>query len=89
MDNRTPFADLPLAQQAGILCNDKQFRTFAAHRSGMTGQTFNPTAAAHYLRRACDINSRAHLNTNKDAAMKFAHLRTEFDAWRGKIATPR
>lgn len=31
---RTPFDQLPLPQQAGILCNDPQFRAYAATRNG-------------------------------------------------------
>jgi len=85
MNTRTPFNALPPPQQAGILCNDPQFQKFAATRCGMKGQSFNPPAAAEYLRDACQIDSRRDLATNPKAAEQFQRLRTEFDAWRGKI----
>jgi hypothetical protein len=86
---RTPFNDLPPAQQAGMLCNDDRFQRFAATRSGLPGQTFTTTAAAEYLRQICKISSRSELTTSETAAQQFQNLRTEFDAWIGKIASPR
>lgn len=85
----TRFDDLPAAQQAGMLCNDDRFRRFAAIRSGLPNQTFTQTAAAEYLRTVCQIDSRRQLNAAGAALQKFQILRTEFDAWTGKIATPR
>ncbi|WP_323779072.1 hypothetical protein [Leisingera sp.] len=83
------FEDMPPAQQAGILCNDPQFQRFAAVRSGYPGGEFLPSAAAEYVRLTCGVNSRGLLNTNKAASERFQALRTEFDAWSGKLATPR
>ncbi|WPZ24888.1 hypothetical protein UM399_12015 [Sulfitobacter pontiacus] len=80
---------MPLAQQAGILCNDPRFQRFAAMRCGLPGKQFTTSAAAQYLRDCCQIASRKLLNTNTDAQTKLAALRTDFDAWTGKIATPR
>ncbi len=87
--NRQRFADMPPAQQAGIICNDPRFQKFAATRCGMPDQIFTNTAAAEYLRDCCNIISRRDLNTNQAAQSKFQILRTEFDAWTGKIPTPR
>jgi len=86
---RRKFTDLPPAQQAGILCNDPQFQQFAATRSGFPGQQFSATAAAEYLRTCCKITSRRYLSIDKAALTNFHVLCTEFDAWTGKIATPR
>lgn len=86
---RQRFDDLPHAQQAGILCNDPRFQKFAAIRCGLQGEQFSTTAAAEYLRDCCQIDSRRDLNINQVAQNKFRILRTEFDAWTGKIATPR
>lgn len=85
----TPFTALPAAQQAGILCNDPQFQKFAATRQGWPGKSFNASASAEYLRQVCGIDSRRALNTNPQARARFQILRTEFDAWAGRIATPR
>lgn len=86
---RTPFDDLPLPQQAGILCNEPQFQQFAGARTIKSGIQLSPTASAEYLRTICRIKSRRDLETDTGAATRFAALRTEFDAWRGRIARPR
>ena len=86
---RRHFDDMPPAQQAGILCNDTRFQKFAATRCGMPGEQFSASAAAEYLRNVCQIESRRQLSTNPVAAQSFQALRTEFDAWTGRLPTPR
>lgn len=86
---RQRFDDMDPAQQAGIPCNDPRFQRFAASRCGMQGEQFSSSAAAQYLRDCCQIDSRKQLTTSEAAQQKFQILRTEFDAWTGKIATPR
>ena len=88
-DSRTPFADLPAPQQAGILCHDPQFQRYAAMRCGAGQDAFSQSAAAEYIRSACNIASRRDLTTNTTARAQFEVLKTEFDAWRGRIATQR
>ncbi len=83
------FDNMPAPKQAGILCNDERFQNFAATRSGFPKQSFSTTAAAEYLRQCCGIDSRRELATDPTAQDKLQALRTEFDAWTGKIATPR
>ncbi|MCA0848312.1 hypothetical protein [Salipiger thiooxidans] len=77
------------AQQAGILCNDKGFQRFVAERCGFPGEEFGASAAAQFLRSFCGINSRRALDTDEAAQASFGVLRTEFDAWAGRIAAPR
>ena len=89
MQASTPFDDLPPPQQAGILCNDPQFQRFAGLRGLGLDQELTPTAAAEYLRTACRVASRRDLASDATAAQRFQMLRTEFDAWRGRIARPR
>jgi hypothetical protein len=84
----TRYSQMPPAQQAGILCNDPQFQKFAAIRSGMPDTKFCASAAAQYLRDTCKIESRRELNTDTAAQSNFAALRTTFDAWAGRIASP-
>ena len=86
---RQPFNTLPLPQQAGILCNDPRFQEFAALRCGFQNVAFTFPATTKYLRDACQIDSRTELATTPEAAEKFNRLRTEFDAWRGKIPNQR
>ncbi|WP_273281030.1 hypothetical protein [Pseudooceanicola atlanticus] len=87
--SRTPFDQLPVAQQAGILCNDQRFQRYAAEQSDLTGISFGPSAAAEFLRKHCKIASRRDLNTDPEARQRFKSLTTEFEAWTGKIACPR
>ncbi|MCZ4351566.1 hypothetical protein O4H61_03470 [Roseovarius aestuarii] len=82
---RRPMHSLPPAQQAGILCNDPQFQRFAALRAGLPTTQCTANAAAQYLRDVCHVTSRAQLNHTNTA--RFAALRTEFDAWAGRIAS--
>lgn len=87
MTDRQRLVDLPLPQQAGILCNDPGFQRFVGQRLDLPPVT--PSAAAEYLRQACGITTRRALATDRAAATKFRTLRTEFDAWSGRLATPR
>lgn len=78
-----------LPQRAGILCNDDQFRAFAAMRCGLPGEVFGTEATAVYLRQVCEIRSRRELAENPSAQERFERLNTDFDAWRGRIAERR
>mgnify|MGYP006945569709 CR=1 FL=1 len=79
----------PLAQQAGILCNDPRFCRLVAKRLNAPCGAVTPSAAAEYLRQHCRITSRRALDSDSAAAARFAVLCTEFDAWTGKISRPR
>lgn len=83
------FGDLPAPAQAGILCDDAAFQAFVADRSGMQGEMFSASACAEYIRRQCGVTSRADLARAPAAARRFADLRTEFDAWSGRLPQPR
>ena len=85
---RTPFNTLPAPTQAGILCNDPRFQQFVGTRTIKSGVTVSASCCAEYIRTICKVPSRAHLRTNQTAAAEFQKLRTEFDAWTGKIAHP-
>ncbi len=83
------FDDLPPAQQAGMLCNDEQFQRFASLQMRGVNALASTGFAAEFIRTKCCIRSRKQLNENQEAAARFAALRTDFDAWRGKLPTPR
>lgn len=83
------FNNLPNAQQAGMLSNDEHFRTFAGTSFLGSNIQVSPTATAEFIRTYCGVASRRDLNTNDEAARKFHALRTEFDAWAGRIHAPR
>ena len=80
---RTPFADLPAANQAGILCADPRFAAFIRQAHDFPGDP------ACFVRGFCDVASRKELNTDPTARDRFDRLKTDFDAFTGKIATPR
>lgn len=63
-----------LAKSAGILSNDKVFQEWCGE----------PTEeeAAEYIRQRCNIESRAHLDHDKDAATAFRGMKLEFEAWK-------
>ncbi|EBA05981.1 hypothetical protein [Sagittula stellata] len=82
------FCPNPIARRAAMLCNDARFQRFAAERSGFDGGQFTSQASAEFLRRWCRITSRRQLDTTPAAARQFDTLRTEFDAWNGRIARP-
>ncbi len=84
-----PFDQLPVATQAGILCNDKRFHRFVEVQLKLRIGWITETGAAEYLRQTCGIQSRRELTTNQTAAEKFQTLRTEYDAHIGKISRPR
>lgn len=86
---RLRFDEMPPSQQAGIMCNDPRFQQFVGAHTIESGVTIAASGCAEYISTICNINSRRDLNTNQDAHNKFQSLRTEFDAWTGKIANPR
>lgn len=85
----TAKPQIAASKHAGILCNDEQFRRFAAIRSGLPDVTFGDTAAAEYLRTVCRVRSRRDLDTDATGRTRFERLLTDFDAWVGRIARPR
>jgi hypothetical protein len=80
---RAAMSDLPAANQAGILCSDPRFAAFIA-----TAHAF-PGDPAAFVRGFCNIASRRELNTDPEARDRFDRLKTEFDAFTGKIPSPR
>lgn len=78
----------PPSQQAGILCGQKRFREFAADRLQLPGAV-SSAAAREFVRRECDVTSRADLDHFGNAAARWNALRTEYDAWRGRIPSQK
>lgn len=86
---RAPLNALPRPQQAGIMCNDPEFQRFVGSRTLHSGLAVNASACAEFIRLHCGVNSRADLATNPAAATRFDALRTDFDAWRGRLPQQR
>lgn len=66
-----------LSSIAGALCNDQNFRVWAARTYG------NPfpdaDAAAQLIRDLCGVESRAHLDSNAEAANLFREILKDYD----------
>lgn len=67
-----------LSSIAGALCNDIDFRTWAERTYGDPFP--DADAAAKLIREVCGVESRAHLDTNQDAAALFRSILADYDA---------
>ena len=87
---RKRMADLSRAQQAGILCNEPRFQQFAerVHYCVIPEAEEPAIIAAEFVRDFCEVTSRAELNSDKAAGLRWDNLRSEYDAWRGAIGRP-
>lgn len=73
---------MSLARGAGILCNNPDFRAFL---SGYLSECVDsPKKAAVAVRTLCQINSRAELDINPEAAQMWHLLVSEFNREKGK-----
>lgn len=68
-----PRKPAKLAQIAGILCNEGAFQKWSGNA--------NADEAAKWLRGHCNVDSRADLDTNEDAAAIFLRIRHDYDFW--------
>jgi hypothetical protein len=73
--------ELSLAQQAGILCDDPRFAKFLEENYTGSWERLKRDAAAFVREYCCDIQSRAELDTNKDAGQYFIALEKLYRAW--------
>lgn len=83
---RRSWDELSIAQQAGILCCEKDFHKFVGERLFKNKQRtrkdgVNEEEAAWYVRTQCGVNSRADIEGNTEAERKFKDLQTAFDNW--------
>ncbi len=87
---RRRMAELSRAQQAGILCNDARFQQFIGTVYGVSWPITHdrPVIAAQFVRNYCKVDSRAKLDSEPDRGAAWDQLRTEYDAWTGKIGWP-
>lgn len=70
---RRRFADLPLAQQAAMRCNDAGFQKFM--------RAEDADGAARAVRSACRVESRREFDTVPEAGSAWRRLDAEFEAW--------
>ena len=98
--NHTPPARTPpppkggtYARQAAMLCQDKVFQLYLDRRRrakfGLSERelpdgTHNLEDARDWLTRACNIESRAELDSNYRARQTFRVIRNRFNHWRAR-----
>ncbi|RWM29461.1 hypothetical protein [Mesorhizobium sp.] len=63
----------PVAQKAGILCNEGAFRLWA--------EVQTPDAARAFIYRRCGVESRVDLDYEEEAATKFREMCLEYQVW--------
>ncbi len=75
---RTPFSDLPYAQQAAMRCSDGAFNRFIAdcHHDWL-----GDSNAAESVRHHCGVQSRSEIIKGTPPGDKWAALDAEFFAW--------
>lgn len=77
-----PFNSLPLSQQAGIRCNDKQFQEYMCHEFWNTQVSeADEPYTTHLVKEHLGISSRAELETNDIAAAKWRKLEGDYQAY--------
>ena len=67
------WEDLKLSMQAGIRCEEVAFQKFL----GVNGFE----EAAKLVRRICEVDSRAGLNTDTEAAKRWRDIESQYQAW--------
>lgn len=79
---RRPFDSLPLSQQAGIRCQDKDFLTFL-EAVGLTASLEDDWDPADVVRTYCQISTRADLDkpTPNPAKAHWARLNGQYQSW--------
>ncbi len=75
---RTPFSELPYAQQAAMRCSDGAFNRFIAdcHHDWL-----GDSNAAESVRHHCGVQSRSEIIIGTPPGDKWAALDAEFFAW--------
>ncbi|MEO1852742.1 hypothetical protein [Chromohalobacter sp.] len=83
-------ADANHAQAAGVLCRDPAFRLYLDRRArakfgaDVPDGTHTEQDACDWVRKACGIQSRAELGTNKQAGATFRLIQNRFHRWRAR-----
>lgn len=62
-----------IAQEAGMLCGERAFQEWCGETS--------PEDAGRYVRERCNVESRAHLDHDQEAARAFKDMKLEYQAW--------
>jgi hypothetical protein len=71
------------AAQAGIRCEDAQFRAFLREEMGYS-RADSPRSAAGVVREICHVNSRSEFSTDNRKRVLWHSLDSQFQAWQAK-----
>lgn len=71
--DRRPFSSLPLSQQIGIRCNEKDFQRFCEY------ETVEETA--QHVRLCCGVESRAFIVDGTQAAAMWLAIEQNYQSW--------
>lgn len=82
-DPTTPEPEHPIkggsvSRDAALLCKDHRFQRYAALH---TGHEVSETAAIHYLKNQCGIQSRKELDHDQNALHQFIQLHRNYGTW--------
>lgn len=72
----------PLAQSAVVLCRERAFQRFVAHKTG--AKDCDEDGAAAYLKAACNVQSRKDLDVVDGARTQLVCLMAEYREWQDK-----
>lgn len=75
---KKPFRELPLSQQAALLCKKEDFFQYIEWQWGVA---HTEEKAIETLKWFCGITSRSELTTNTEAADKYRELIKKFEFW--------
>lgn len=93
MTNTNQLKGGTVARQAAMLCQDRAFQLYLDRRrrakfglteSDLPDGTHNQEDARDWLCAACNIQSRAELDSNPTARQSFRMIRNRFNRWRAK-----
>jgi hypothetical protein len=82
---RRPFHELPPSTQAVLACQDERFIRWCARGSDRG----NEQLVTEWVRMYCGVKSRSELNTNSNAAERWAILYARYRRETGLEAEPR
>jgi hypothetical protein len=72
----------PLAKLAGMLCKDDRFLEYFYQHVNPKGYECSEEGAADYIRAICRVDSRAEIDSNGEAALRFhEYIRLPYMDW--------
>jgi len=80
---RIDWREVQPAAQAGIRCEDAQFRAFLREEMNYS-RADSPRSAADVIREICGVNSRSEFSTDHRKRVLWHQLDSQFQAWLAK-----